>query len=214
MKITGLLLLLIATITTAGYFFWNKPKFDLASKKYSFHVKANNANTITELRLKDKAATIRKYVAAVNYNTTVCFMIDMKISSGKKRFFVYNLEKDSVEMSGLVTHGSGSDKADTACFFSNTTGSLCTSLGKYKVGKPYNGRFGLAYKLYGLDKTNNHAFERFVVLHSHYCIPDAEVYPEPICQSWGCPTVSPTFLKSLKKYIDHSEKPILLNIYD
>ena len=213
MKITGLLFLLIATVIAMGYFFWNKPTFDPVNKKYSVHVKESKANKTVNLHLKDKAATIRNYVETGNYNTTVCFLIDMRMSSGKKRFFVYNLEKDSVEMAGLVTHGSGSDKAGSAVFFSNVTGSNCTSLGKYKIGKSYNGKFGLAYKLYGLDKTNSNAFERFVVLHSHSCVPESEIFPAAICESWGCPTVSPAFLQSLKKYIDHSEKPILLNIY-
>ena len=75
------------------------------------------------------------------------------------------------------------------------------------------GKFGLAYKLYGLDSTNSKAFERFVVLHAHSCVPNEEIDPEPLCQSWGCPTVSPEFLQELKKYIDASEKPILLWIY-
>jgi hypothetical protein len=86
-------------------------------------------------------------------------------------------------------------------------------LGKYKVGYSYNGRFGLAYKLYGLDKTNDKAFERFVVLHSHDCVPETEV-KDDICQSDGCPTVSPGFLQYLKPIINASKKPVLLWIYE
>ena len=137
----------------------------------------------------------------------------MRIPSGKKRFFVYNLEKDSVEAAGLVAHGSGSYKGTSELFFSNKPNSNCTSLGKYKIGGSYNGKFGLAFKLYGLDNTNSNAFERFVVLHAHSCVPEEEVNPLPICESWGCPTVSPTFLTTLKEYIDSANKPILLWIY-
>lgn len=212
MKIASLLFLLITTVTAIGYFFWYKPKFDPASQNFSFHLKANATNNATDLRLKEKATRLHDYLETENYNSTVCFLIDMEISSGKKRFFVYNLERDSVEIAGLVTHGGGSGRLASP-YFSNEPGSNCTSLGKYKIGKPYHGQFGLAYKLYGLDKTNSKAFERFVVLHSHGCVPESEVYPVPICQSAGCPTVSPAFLRSLKKYIDISEKPILLNIY-
>jgi hypothetical protein len=213
MKITSLLFLLITTITAVGYFFWYKPKVNHENKNYLFHVKKKTVKNAIDIRLKEKAAGLHDYLEDENYNTTVCFFVDMNINSGKKRFFVYNLEKDSVEMTGLVTHGSGSYRADSSLCFSNETGSNCTSLGKYKIGKPYYGKFGLAYKLYGLDKTNDNAFERFVVLHSHSCVPQDEVYPGSICESWGCPTVSPIFLQSLKKIIDASEKPILLKIF-
>jgi hypothetical protein len=46
-------------------------------------------------------------------------------------------------------------------------------------------------------KQDNNAFKRFVVLHSHECVPETEVQDE-ICQSDGCPTVSPQFLQQLK----------------
>ena len=137
----------------------------------------------------------------------------MRILSGKNRFFVYNLARDSVEIAGLVAHGSGIGKNNDIPTFSNTPNSYCTSLGKYKIGNSYNGKFGLAYKLYGLDKTNSKAFDRFVVLHAHACVPNEEVAPSPICESWGCPTVAPAFLTQLKTYLDKSAEPSLLWIY-
>jgi hypothetical protein len=140
-------------------------------------------------------------------------MVDMQIASGKKRFFVYNLVNDSIEYAGLVAQGSGRNHPDNGIEFSNAANSLCTSLGRYKIGGSYTGKFGLAFKLYGLDATNSNAFKRFVVLHAHSCVPVDETAPVPICQSWGCPTVAPAFLNALKKYIDQSEKPVLLNIY-
>jgi len=166
------------------------------------------------LRLKDKSAQLDAFVKRNHFNQRYCFLIDMSVPSGSNRFFVYNLAGDSVEKSGLVTHGSGSSKSGGILCFSNKPGSLATSLGRYKVGKPYNGKFGLAYKLYGLDSSNNKAFERFVVLHSHACVPGEEVYPASICESWGCPTVAPAFLSTLQSYIDQSAEPVLLWIYN
>ncbi len=90
---------------------------------------------------------------------------------------------------------------------------MCTSLGCYKGGKPYQGKFGLAYKLYRLDSSSSHAFERYAVLNSHACVPETDVNYE-ICQSDGCPTVSPGFLKKLQSLIDASTQPILLSVYD
>ena len=137
----------------------------------------------------------------------------MSLASGQNRFFVYNINKDSIQQSGLVTHGRCNQMWLEGRKYSNEPGCGCSSLGKYKIGNSYQGTFGLAYKLYGLDKTNNNAFKRFVVLHSHDCVPEKEVKDE-ICQSDGCPTVSPPFLLQLKSIINNSSKPVLLWIYE
>jgi hypothetical protein len=211
LKISALLLLIVS-VSALAYFFWYKPKFNSKAAKFAVGITEKENNKKVFARLKQKAADIALFAKDNGYNTQYCFMVDMKIESGKKRFFVYNLQKDSVELSGLVTHGSG--KTSTGKIqFSNTANSLCTSAGKYKIGNSYMGKFGLAFKLYGLDDTNSNAFNRFVVLHSHSCVPNAETAPFPICESWGCPTVAPAFLSELKNYIGQSEKPILLNIY-
>jgi hypothetical protein len=160
-------------------------------------------------RLAGFAASLKEYARAHKYNTRYGFIADMGLPSGRKRLFIYDYKVDAVVQSGLVAHGSGKTLSDEIQF-SNEPGSLCTSLGKYKIGASYNGKFGLAYKLHGLDDTNNKAFERAVVLHAHSCVPDAEVEPEEICLSWGCPTVSPRFLDELTTYLKAAEKPILL----
>lgn len=167
-------------------------------------------------RLKQQGQAIAAYAKANNYNTERVFLMDMTLPSGKNRFFVYNLKKDEVEAASLVTHGFGSNKYenDDPLKFSNTPESKMTSLGKYKVGKSYFGQFGLAYKLYGLDSTNNRAFERNIVIHSHKRVPEQETFPGYIIVSSGCPTVSPAFLTKLDGYIKASAKPILLWIYN
>ncbi|MEO6540104.1 MAG: murein L,D-transpeptidase catalytic domain-containing protein [Ferruginibacter sp.] len=207
--------ILFLTISAFGYFFWYKPKFSQHSKDnaFAFTKSKREDNRETLIRLYQKSIPAKHYITAHGFNSRHCFLLDMRLPSGNNRFFVYNLDKDSVEIAGLVAHGSGvEDNIDTPTF-SNTPNSYCTSLGKYKIGNPYNGKFGLAYKLFGLDKTNSKAFDRFVVLHAHACVPNDEVAPLPICESWGCPTVSPAFLTQLKTYLDRSEEPILLWIY-
>ena len=213
MKLSATLLLVLASISAFAYFFWYKPKFSITAKEVSFKSAKIETNKNVLVRLKQKADDIFLYGKKNNYNSQYCFMVDMKIESGKKRFFVYNLKKDSIEVAGLVTHGSGKTNLEDKIQFSNTANSLCTSLGKYKIGNSYTGKFGLAFKLFGLDNSNYNAFNRFVVLHSHSCVPNEETSPFPICESWGCPTVAPAFLAELRKYIDKSEKPVLLDIY-
>ncbi|MDB5279303.1 MAG: hypothetical protein JWR61_4258 [Ferruginibacter sp.] len=212
LKLSATLLLLVIAITALGYFLWYKPKFNSTRNAGKFVYKTTAGDVIVSQRLQQKALSVKEYSKLNQYNSDYCFMVDMKIASGKNRFFIYNLKKDSIEMAGLVANGSGRNTLDSVQF-SNNANSLCTSLGKYKIGNSYNGKFGLAFKLYGLDATNSNAFNRFVVLHAHPCIPNAETAPLPICESWGCPTVAPLFLNQLKQYIDKSEKPVLLDIY-
>ena len=206
---------LLLTVSAFGYFFCYKPVFHKALKNKApiFSSKRITDKSEAILRLNKKLVPAKDYITAHNFNATYCFLVDMRLPSGEKRFFVYNLQNDSVEASGLVTHGSGVGNTSKTPVFSNTPNSNCTSLGKYKIGKPYQGKFGLAYKLYGIETTNSKAFERFVVLHSHACVPHDEVAPQLICESWGCPTVAPAFLKQLQSYIDVSVKPMMLWIY-
>lgn len=167
-------------------------------------------------RLKEQAASINQYAKANNYSYDYCFLVDMSIPSGKNRLFVYNIKEDSIESSALVAHGFGSNKRDGTddLIFANTAYSFKTSLGKYKIGNSYNGAYGLAYKLHGLDSTNNKAFERAIVLHADKHVPTTETYPARIFQSAGCPTVAPEVLPLLGSYISKSKKPVLLWIYN
>jgi hypothetical protein len=164
-------------------------------------------------KLRLKADEVRTFAITKGYNDNICFMIDMSLPSGQNRFFVYNLKKDTLQNSGLVTHGRCNLNWLEGRKYGNTVGCGCTSLGKYKIGYSYSGRFGLAFKLYGLDKTNDKAFDRFVVLHAHDCVPETEI-SDDICQSDGCPTVAPLYLQQLKPIIKASKKPVLLWIFD
>ena len=203
-------------LSTAGltYLFWYQPKFRGGKQPFSF-AKASSPpkEDLVQIKLHAKALALKEYVIKNGFNADCCFMINMSVPSGRQRFFVYNFKTGKVDKAGLVTHGSGSETGGDKLYFSNVPGSSCSSLGKYKIANAYQGRFGLAYKLHGLDKTNSKAYERFVVLHGHSCVPAGEVHPLPICPSLGCPTVAPAFLKLLSNIIDGSGKPVLLSIY-
>lgn len=157
---------------------------------------------------------IQTYTSKQKMNTRICFLLDLTIHNGKKRFFVYDIQKDSILHAGLVTHGDCRERYLSEVRYSNQPGSQCSSAGRYKVGVEYKGIFGKSYRLHGLDSSNNNALKRAVVMHSHECIPEKEIYPDQICNSQGCPTVAPAFLRTISSYIDKSEKPILLWILD
>lgn len=168
-------------------------------------------NISEKLILKGQEA--KAYALKKGFNEKYCFLVDMSIPSGKNRFFVYDLVNNQVVKSGLVAHGCGTDYYTDGLKFSNEVGSLCTSLGRYKIGNSYYGNFGYSYKLFGLDSSNSNAYERTVVLHSHSHVPEIEVDGE-ICLSNGCPMVSVSFLNELKPLINTSKKPVLLWIYN
>jgi len=160
------------------------------------------------------ADALKMYAMTKGYDTGYAFIINMGMKSSTKRFFIVNLRSMCVEKSGLVAHGKGDEKVYSGNRqYSNREGSNCTSLGKYKIGKSYNGFFGLAYKLDGLEWSNSKAKERNIVLHSMHCIPETPG-DFPICLSEGCPAVSDSFLPEIKRIIDLADRPVLLYIYD
>lgn len=167
-----------------------------------------------EGKLKSEITEIRRFLGkSPKYNSDVAFFLDMKIESGKSRFFIYDLKKDKLLDKGLVGHGSGSETGILGKLkFSNVKNSNCSSLGKYAIGGSYSGRFGKAYKLYGLDETNSNAFDRNIVLHKYSDIPFEE-QENPICNSLGCPMVNEKFFGAIEKLIDNSKKKIILVIY-
>lgn len=147
------------------------------------------------------------------YNADLAFFIDMKISSGRNRFFIYSLKENKILDEGLVAHGSGSETGIAGKLqFSNVPNSNSSSLGKYSIGNHYIGKFGKSYKLYGLDKTNSKAFERYIVLHKYKYVPYEEQI-DPIVNSLGCPMVNEKFFKRIEKILDTAPKKILLTIY-
>jgi len=147
-----------------------------------------------------------------NLNPQQGFIFNVGQHSGSYRFFLVDFDTRKVLVEGLCCHGSGSATFDENPEISNVIGGNCSSVGFYKIGYKYNGKFGDAYKLYGLSPTNNNAFDRFVVLHAHDCVPEQSV-PVSICQSLGCPTLSPGIFKKIATYIDKSEKPMLLYLF-
>lgn len=181
-------------------------------------LKTDKKEILTEIefaRLTDHVSEIKSFTSSNRgYSKKIAFLVDMKIKSGKNRFFVYDLENEKIIDQGLVAHGSGSEtgiKGDILQF-SNEPNSNCSSLGRYCIEKSYNGVFGKAFRLNGLDQTNNNAMKRAIVLHRYKEVPDEEK-EYYIINSHGCPMVSDVFFKRLEKVIDSSDAKIMLYMY-
>lgn len=159
------------------------------------------------------AKKISNYAIENNMSTDYCFMVDMSLPSGRNRFFIYDLQKGSIIQAGLVSHGSCNETFLARPRFSNEERTGCSSLGKYKVGEFYVGKYGKSFRLHGLDNCNSNAYKRAVVIHGYDCVPDKEIYPRVLCNSLGCVMVSYNFFDKVSKIIRRTNKPIVLWVY-
>lgn len=168
-----------------------------------------------EAKISQKIADLKAFLKESKYNSEKAFLIDFSISSSKFRFFVVDLKSGKIIQKALVAHGDGSEdgKVNGTLKFSNKDGSHCSSLGKYVVEEKYKGKFGISYRLTGLDETNSNARSRAIVLHRLSCVPDVE-QKEEICLSLGCPMVSDNFFKILEQHIDKSDKKLIIYAYN
>lgn len=126
-------------------------------------------------------------------NQNYITVIDMSQHSDSKRMYLINMKTGAVQ-TYLVAHGKGSDTNDDgyAERFSDTEGSLMTSLGFYTTGSTYQGSNGLSLILNGLESTNAHAKERAIVMHgADY------VNPSHTGRSWGCPAIEKKYVATL-----------------
>ncbi|AKQ47720.1 hypothetical protein TH63_13635 [Rufibacter radiotolerans] len=162
---------------------------------------------------EEKSIPTERYISHLKphlsskYNQDVAFYADLTLPANEYRFFVLDLKEGKVLDKGLCLNGREDNEGNV--IYSNTPDSNCSSKGVAEISYRYNGSFGKAYKLRGLEESNNNMFRRAIVLHAWSGVPDEPVKEEPI-QSQGCPTVNPAFLEKLSGYIDNSNKPILL----
>ena len=163
--------------------------------------------------LYNQAEKLKHYAQKKGFDTNYAFMIDMGMKSGKKRFFVMDLNTMTIEKRGIVAHGRGNSNFTLNKTYSNAGSSNSTSMGIYKVGSASKGNYGISYRLFGLEESNSNVQKRALILNGMNCIPQEES-DSPICQSEGCPSLSPAFLKEISKIIDSRNKPMLLWIFD
>jgi hypothetical protein len=189
-------------------------KKELKSSSGENPSKILSVTSLTEQRLSERVTIIKEFITKnPKYNNELAFFIDMRVMSGKNRFIVYDLKNDVIVDQGLVAHGIGSETENKPELkFSNVNSSFCTALGKYSIGSDYVGKYGKAYKLYGLDPTNSNAFARSIVLHKYDQVPYEE-QENTICHSLGCPMVNAIYYDRIQKLIDNSKRNIILDIY-
>lgn len=86
--------------------------------------------------------------------------------------------------------------------FSNRPDSHCSSLGTFELLNVYVGKHGKSIRLKGLDKTNDKAYERYIVIHEAPYIGNGRTG-----KSWGCFAIPPG---TIRYFLPLADKGILL----
>lgn len=96
-----------------------------------------------------------------------------------------------------------------------------TSLGFYLTGGIYDGKYGKTLRMYGLQKSNDQAYNRDIVLHGAWYVGEDFMNAinaktkEPYGRlgvSWGCPAVSTYIASKLMPYL--KEGSIIFHYHD
>ncbi|MDB5230369.1 MAG: hypothetical protein JWN76_1174 [Chitinophagaceae bacterium] len=170
---------------------------------------------IKKLRLKSKEA--KAYCKANHLNIDFYILVDLKLHSGLKRFFICDFKKDTIMHSFLVSHGCytypwGHDNSKDDAVVSNEDGSHASSVGKYIITARGHSQWGINVKYYlsGQEKTNSNAAKREIVLHSWDSVSDIEVYPNGTPEGWGCPAISNNSMRIVDQFLKTADKKVLL----
>lgn len=149
-------------------------------------------NENKEFKVKADDKVIEKEITNKNF----AVIIDFSKPSSTRRLYLLNLKTGQVEKY-YVAHGVNTGE-DSATRFSNVPDSRKSSLGLYLTGSEYSGKHGDSLYLYGLEPSNNRAFERNIVMHgAEYVSLDFLDKYGRMGRSWGCPAVSKAIIKKL-----------------
>lgn len=163
-------------------------------------------------RFRQRAQSLVRYCHAEGYNERVVLLWDLSRHSGRRRFVVWNVVEDRAEHCFVCSHGSGSERSRVRSAYaecSNAEGSHLSSLGRALVAERYEGRYGVAYRLDGLDESNSALRERCVVLHGWRHTTSLPIYPFPSVGSWGCPVLSQRAMRVVDDILQREKNVVL-----
>ncbi|HEU4887922.1 MAG TPA: murein L,D-transpeptidase catalytic domain family protein [Thermoanaerobaculia bacterium] len=125
-------------------------------------------------------------------------VIDYSLPSTQPRLFVFDLAARKLLFRELCAHGKNSGGNRTN-FFSNSPGSLATSLGLFVTEDTYMGGNGYSLRLRGLEEgVNDMALDRAIVMHGASYVSRAAIQAlGRLGRSWGCPAVRKEVAKKI-----------------
>jgi L,D-transpeptidase catalytic domain len=125
-------------------------------------------------------------------------VIDYSLPSSQPRLFVFNLATRKLLFRELCAHGKNSG-GNLTRFFSNSPGSLATSIGLFVTEDTYMGGNGYSLRLRGLEEgVNDMARDRAIVMHGASYVSRAAITAlGRLGRSWGCPAVPQKVAKKI-----------------
>lgn len=159
-----------------------------------------------------RAAELYAFCQERGFNTRVALLMDLGRHSGRRRFVVWDFQQGRALHSFPASHGSGSARSHVRSAYaecSNEDSSHLSSAGRALVAERYVGRYGVAYRLDGLDETNSALRERCVVLHGWRYTTSFPIYPFPTVGSWGCPVLSRRAMRKVDEILQREERVVL-----
>jgi hypothetical protein len=135
------------------------------------------------------------------FQRRVLTIIDYSLPATERRLWVIDLDQIRILNHELVAHGEKSGE-NLAMAFSNRIDSHQSSLGLFRTEDVYNGQFGYALRVAGLEPGfNDNARTRAIVFHGDPDVSAAFVAKwGTIGRSWGCPALAP---EASAQVIDH-----------
>lgn len=144
-------------------------------------------------RVRERARELESYCREHDYNTEIALFVDLSRHSGCCRFVVWDFARSKPILMCPVSHGSGSQRSHVrsayACI-SNSEGSHLSSEGRALIAERYEGRYGVSYRLDGLDASNSELRRRCIVLHGWEYTTSWPIFPISTVGSFGCPVLS------------------------
>lgn len=163
-------------------------------------------------RFRRRATELLEYCREHGFNTHIALLWDLSLHSGRRRLALWNFDDDRAEHIFVASHGSGSRCAHVPSAYartSNTDGSHLSSEGHALLGERYQGRYGTAYRMDGLDESNSALRPRCVVLHGWRYTPAFPIWPLPAVGSWGCPVVARRSMTTLDRALRDESRVVL-----
>ncbi len=155
-------------------------------------------NNFGSLKTCDENKRIRdQQTVHLATNPPYAAIVDFSLPSTERRFFLINMNTGEVKKF-YSAHGKGSGEK-YAYKFSNIKDSKQTSLGIYLAGDLFTGFSGEMMRLYGLEKSNDQAYNRDIVVHGAWYVGEDFINSindqtkkkyDRLGVSWGCPALS------------------------
>ena len=94
-------------------------------------------------------------------------------------------QKKDIVFSCLCAHGLGGGSTAITPVFSNSEGSLCSSLGRFVITGIGSATYKNCFRLKGLDPVNNNAATRGILIHAGRMVSYHKLLPYiPLSKTW------------------------------